>query len=84
MTRRAPLCERRQSRLTRGVSVEEWEDACSYVITGCLWDGAFAADYQESVTLSIREMRYIANVLRAAQGMGQKEPRMFREPVDAS
>ena len=47
----------------------EFEAGCNNQITGWLWDESYRLDYQEPVSLTIREMRYIANVLRAAQGL---------------
>lgn len=51
------------------LSAADFEAGCNNQITGWLWDESYSLDYQESVSLTIREMRYIANVLRAAQGL---------------
>lgn len=51
------------------LSVADFEAGCNNQITGWLWDESYSLDYQEPVSLTIREMRYIANVLRAAQGL---------------
>lgn len=56
-----------------------FETACSIAISGWLWDESFNTDYSEYVSLSVAEMRYIANVLREKEGLTQEKPQPWDE-----
>jgi hypothetical protein len=47
----------------------EFEHACNSQLCGWLWDEIHDPNYNGAVPLTIHEMRYIANLLRAAQGL---------------
>lgn len=50
------------------MNAKQFQEECNSKITGWLWDDSFATDYQHSITLTIKEMRFIENVLRNAEG----------------
>lgn len=51
------------------LTAADFESGCGNQISGWLWDSSYSEEYDEPITLTVREMRYIANVLRAAQGL---------------
>jgi hypothetical protein len=53
---------------------KQFEDECHSKISSWLWDDNFNQDYQESITLTIAEMRFIANILRKRDGLKQMAP----------
>lgn len=52
----------------RPITFAEFESECESKIGGRLWHNVFNETYQEHITLTVAEMRYIANVLRTRQG----------------
>lgn len=58
---------------------KQFEEECTLKITGWLWDESWREDYQERVTLTVEEMRYIANLMRKNEGRMLMEPRKFSE-----
>lgn len=50
------------------MSFAEFESEGETKIGGRLWTNVFNETYQEHITLTVAEMRYIANVLRTRQG----------------
>lgn len=51
------------------ITASDFESGCNNAITGWLWDKTYSLRYSEPVSLGIAEMRYIANLLRTAQGL---------------
>lgn len=50
------------------ITSSDFEKACEAVICGSLWDSSFNPDYTEGVSLSVAEMRAIANIMREREG----------------
>lgn len=50
------------------LTVKDFEAACASDLSCDLWESTLSSSYDSSVTLSVSEMRYIANALRAIQG----------------
>lgn len=50
------------------ITAQDFESACEGQIGGNLWDETFSLGYQEPISLTIAEMRHLANLLRAAEG----------------
>jgi len=46
------------------ITSEQLNDEFQCKLSGCLWDDSWSEDYQESVTLTIREMRDVVNTFR--------------------
>lgn len=58
------------------ITAAEFESGCNNAINGWLWDESYSLRYSEPVSLGISEMRYIANLIRSAQG---RQPGVVRE-----
>ena len=56
-----------------------FELACSNAISGWLWDETFSPSYSESVSLSVDEMRYIANLMRRKERIAREHPQPWNE-----
>lgn len=54
------------------LGVDAFESACSAALIGNLWEDNFNPAYTEHISLSVSEMRYIANLLRLIQGKPQR------------
>jgi hypothetical protein len=54
------------------LSVEAFESACSAALIGNLWEDNFNPSYTEHISLSVSEMRYLANMLRLVQSKPQR------------
>jgi hypothetical protein len=61
------------------ITADQFESACAEQIAGWLWDESYNPDYQEKVSLTIREMRHIANLFRTAQGLPHGVVRKWSE-----
>ncbi len=55
------------------ISSEAFEHECETKIGGKLFEDSFNPIYQESVTFTVREMRYIANALRKCENLKPKQ-----------
>lgn len=51
----------------------------SAVIGGWLWDETWREDYNVEITLTISELRYLANILRAMEGREIMQPVAWSE-----
>ncbi len=65
------------------MSSRDFEAECSQKLFGSIWDNTWNEDYQESITLSIREMREIANRLRSVDQRAQQVPLAHSEKAEA-
>lgn len=54
------------------LSAEDFERACSAALIGNLWEDNFNPLYSGHVSLSVSEMRYLANMLRLVQNKPQR------------
>lgn len=59
------------------IESEDFEMACQMAVTGWLWDETYNPDYTVNVSLSVAELRYIANLVRADQGIQRGNVREF-------
>lgn len=57
--------------MSKQITAAEFEQECQGRIMGNLWENSFNEDYQEGVVLTVSEMRQIANLLRAKEGLDE-------------
>lgn len=69
---KAKGCRRPSSCSPPLLSVEAFESACSGALLGNLWEDNFNPSYTEQISLSVSEMRYVANLLRLVQSKPQR------------
>ncbi len=55
--------------MSKAITSAEFEQECQSRILGHLWEDSFNETYSEPITLTIFEMRQIANLLRASEGL---------------
>jgi hypothetical protein len=68
----APAVDRAARRSPPLLSVKEFESACSAALLGNLWEDNFNSSHTERISLSVSEMRYLANMLRLLQNKPQR------------
>lgn len=65
------------------MSSKEFEEECSNKIGGWLWDETFAEGYSYPITLSVREMRSIANLIRRTESKPCQSPVPFKDEEES-
>lgn len=60
------------------MTLKQFEEECC-LIGGWLWDETWSEHYNAEVTLTIAEMRFIANMMREKEGRDIMEPAPWSE-----